>query len=236
MEAKMPKSTDTIDFTAALPPEEAAQLRTRERTKHKRPRKATQAPRAAATAAQAPDSNILMVDNQSEGIGNNNELMTSNGAAPKPLTLQEIKFLELYLSGRHTIKSQMIKAGYKYHSDWGLYDRARKTLKRYERLAGDKADIFRDIGLGEVEVANNIKKLALNSKSEFVQTQATGLAAKCLRLTDAPPPSHQGVQIVINTIVQSVGEKQGPPDRETLINVTPGQAYDEDVKPLQITR
>jgi hypothetical protein len=228
----------TIDFTAALPKAAAAQARGQGR---KAAREGTKKKKAAKPPQKAPGEPGPIIGikniNGDSSLGEGNLLLGSNRKDIRPLNLQEIKFLELYLSGKHTKKSAMIKAGFKHRSDYGLYFRANSIIKRYERGAADKADIFRDIGLGEVQIAKNIEKLASRSRSEMVKVQANSLAAKCLRLTDAPPPTHAGIQIVINTIVPGSAPDPGapPPDRKQLINITPGEV-DTDATPLQITR
>jgi hypothetical protein len=78
----------------------------------------------------------------------------------------------------------------------------------------------------------NIKYLAENAKSEMVKLNALTLAAKCLRLTQEPEQTHQGVNIIINTVsVVTSGSQCAPQRPKTTIQGEPLSP-----KTLQITQ
>jgi hypothetical protein len=229
--------TDFVDFGAALPARAQAQVAAKSRAQART--EAANKPKRAARKRGQPNSNILEVNNLMP-LDDNNMLLGSNTKGHRQLDAKETLFLLNWLPGKMTKKMAMKKAGYSYDKDVSMYSKAANIIKRYEAAAQDKANIFRDVGIGEAQVAQNIKQLAEKSGSEIVRLQANALAAKALRLTDAPPPSHTGIQIVVNTIVQAAPDSQGSsraPGREgtTVIHVQPGEV-DQDAKPLQITR
>ncbi len=113
------------------------------------------------------------------------------------LTVKEVKFLENFLSGELTIEEAMISAGYIGYHQKSLYRISRKIVEKYESAAPDAKKVFRDIGFGELSVAQGIKRLAQQGRSEVVQLNAYALAAKCLQMTQEAPALRVGFQVVI---------------------------------------
>ena len=116
------------------------------------------------------------------------------------LTEYELKFLELHLVHRLTVPEALRAANFQNIEHLGktaLYDLGGKIRKKYESRVQDKREIFRTVGLGESQVAQNIKQLT-ESSNEKIKLGANKLAADCLRLTEPPAHSHQGVNIIIN--------------------------------------
>jgi hypothetical protein len=114
------------------------------------------------------------------------------------LTLKELKFIELYLTGDLTVDKAMELAGYgEYSKDW-RYKLSQKIIIKYESQAGDHRKIFRDIGAGELAIAQGLLKLATTAKSEMVRLNAWLGLAKCLGLTKEVVEGVQGIKIIIN--------------------------------------
>ena len=65
------------------------------------------------------------------------------------MTQRELKFLEIYLTGKHNIDKAMILAGFEGYHPNSLYRLGRKIVQKYEHQAGDHRKIFRAIGAGE---------------------------------------------------------------------------------------
>jgi hypothetical protein len=173
---------------------------------------------------------LLPVDNTVDGILLDKNSLGDNRGSTHIWTQTELDFLVKYLSGKYSIDNAMKSAGYSGLPISSRYDKARKLVKAYVSGTEDKANIFRDVGLSEAEVAKSIKDLTENARSEQVKLNALALAAKCLRLTDEPERTHQGV--TINIITHPGGQQQGAPDRpaSTQVSIMPTS------KPLQITR
>ena len=118
---------------------------------------------------------------------------------------------------------------------------AKKIIKKYEVGTEDKREIFRDVGLGESQVAKNVKELCEQDRSMPVKLGANKLAAECLRLTQEPAQTHQGVQIVINCGPAAPGAL--PPGQVAPAQVIINGQEEASVlptrppsKPLQITK
>jgi len=233
------KPTDDIDWDAAISGA-AVKAVTQSRSISRRKKKPSH------PIPQAQDLHLLqrtnsLVTSNSKSIPGDDilQVLSSNydlgdkSQDADQLTHQEINFLILYLSGSHTIDSAMKSAGYANLSQPQRYRLAKKVVKAYARGTEDKANIFRDAGLSEVEVAQNIKKLAETARSEQVKLNALALAAKCLRLTDEPERTHHGVRININIMQAPAQPHPGPPDRPT---VSIHQQQVSTSKPLQITK
>jgi hypothetical protein len=124
------------------------------------------------------------------------------------MTQRELKFLEIYLTGKHNIDKAMILAGFEGYHPNSLYRLGRKIVQKYEHQAGDHRKIFRAIGAGEVAVAQGLLKLAQNAKSEMVQLNAWTALAKCLGLTKEILEGVEGIQIIINSN-RGLGDKPG---------------------------
>jgi hypothetical protein len=207
--AKKRPTDEPIDFAADM---EDSDLKTAMRTLRqgrKRPTTANAAnpskasPKAPTTSIQPPTSHIDIYNN----IDSRDNMSSIEYDIPRDiidieakLTLPELKFLELHLVHRLTVPKALRAAKFPNIDELGktaLYDLGGKIRKKYESAIQDKREIFRDIGLGESQVALNIKALT-ESSSEKIKLGANKLAADCLRLTEQPPPSHQGVNIIIN--------------------------------------
>jgi hypothetical protein len=119
------------------------------------------------------------------------------------LTLREMKFLEIYLTGEHSINDAMKLAGYNDMTDRNRYLLAKKIVFKHESQAGDLRKILRMAGLGEITVALKIIEL-MKCDSKTVQIRACELAAKCLGMTKETAEIHPGITIVIQ------GTDQGP--------------------------
>ena len=98
------------------------------------------------------------------------------------LTEKELLFLQIYLSGGITQVNALKSAGYQGYNEKYLELLARKIIGKYESQGGDHRKIFREIGAGEMRVAQGILDLAMNAKSEMVRLNAWLGIAKCLGL------------------------------------------------------
>ena len=112
------------------------------------------------------------------------------------MTLQELSFLEIYLSGRVTIDKAMIQAGYGHYSQDWRYKLAQKIVIKYESQADDHRNIFRAMGAGEVAVVEGLLKLARSAKSEMVRLNAWSMIAKCIGLTKEQIEGVGGITII----------------------------------------
>jgi DNA-binding Lrp family transcriptional regulator len=120
-----------------------------------------------------------------------------NPSIKNQLTAKELKFLELFCLGEHTIESAMIEAGYGYLSKWALYKTARRIVQRYEQGGPDAREVLRKVGFGELTVAKGINRLGQRSKSEVVQLRAHELAARILGMLEIEERASQGVTVII---------------------------------------
>jgi len=137
-----------------------------------------------------------------------------------------------------TIEKAMISAGYTGLSQSGLYYVAGKICKKYERAAGGAAQVFQDLGYGQVRVAMGIIDHAENSPPT-VSLNALKLAAQCQGMVDKNEDRGQGINIIINTGPPQplAGTTCPAPDGPVQIVIAgqePGAAAPR--KPLQITR
>lgn len=243
-----PKSgfADDVDFFAAAPPAPAGQKPQTKKTPNSPQPRAPRATREGQTPKQPP---ALVSSNNLE----NNDILYNQDSIIEDryineasidikgkLTLQELKFLEIYFTtpyspkkGRMTIEKAMIAAGYTNISQRERYRIAAKIVKKYEDQTEDARKIFQDIGFGPVEIAKGIKALAKTARSEMVKLNAHGMAAKASRMLREPEQTHQGVQIIINCASPSPGQGQGPPVQVNVQEVRP--AIPKPKKPLQIT-
>jgi len=114
-----------------------------------------------------------------------------------PMNPRERSFMELYFfSGKKISQHEAAKkAGYKGKSKQALCNTARRIIQKFESLT-DTREIFRRIGLGEIQVALKIKEL-MNDPSKTIQARATELAAKIMGMTKETIDLQQGIQIVI---------------------------------------
>jgi phage terminase small subunit len=123
------------------------------------------------------------------------------------LTGKELRFIELYLSGNHTIDSALISVGYAGYHPNSLYRIGRRIVRKYESLAGDHRKIMREMGYGETKAIEMLIDSATNAKSEMVRLNARSTLAKCLGLHQDVVAVNQGIQIVI----KGRGEDSGKP-------------------------
>ena len=131
----------------------------------------------------------------------------------------------------------MLAAGYGGFSQGKRYDIARKIIAKYERGAGGASQVFRDIGFGQLKVAQGIADKAENAESEAVSLNALALAARCQGMTEPKETGGNQVLIQINT---------GPAPSPALPGAPPALVINADGstntapamprKPLQITR
>lgn len=112
------------------------------------------------------------------------------------MTLRELKFLEIYLTGEHNIDKAMMLAGYEGYHIKSLYRLGRKIVEKYETQAQDHRKIFRAMGAGEVAVVEGLLNLAKNAKSEMVKLNAWSMIAKCLGLAKEQIEGAAGITIV----------------------------------------
>jgi hypothetical protein len=185
--ARKPKNPfPEIDFSAAGPPP-GLEAQPPAST----PRRRRQAPNSDRNPHHSIESNTSNIYNSDDDI-------KSMISLEDKLTEQELKFLEYSLDSTVTIENALKLAGYKNLSKNQIYRLAKKIEKKYERATLDGRNIMIDIGFGPRAVAQRLKHLALEARSEMVQLQATVHAAKATRLVHEPQESHQGVKIIIN--------------------------------------
>src|SRR5208337_1157845 len=121
-----------------------------------------------------------------------------NPSIKNQLTLKELKFLEFYLSGEHTIEKSMIAAGYIGFHQKSLYRIGRKIVEKYESQAGDHRKIARAIGAGEVTILRGLLEIAQDTKvTAGVRCKAWEALASCLGLKAEVVESFAGMAIVI---------------------------------------
>lgn len=146
------------------------------------------------------------------------------------LTVKELKFIELYVTGEHTVETAMESAGYIGYHPNSLYRIGRKIVQKYESQAGDHRKVMRAMGYGEVKAIEMLIDSAKNAKSEMVKLNARVALAKCLGLYQDVVQSHVGVNIIIT------GRSPRPPEpvegggRPAQVHVV------QAAKPLQITK
>jgi hypothetical protein len=151
------------------------------------------------------------------------------------MTLQELNFLEIYLSGRVTIDKAMIQAGYGHYSQDWRYKLAQKIVIKYESQAADHRIIFRAMGAGEVAVVEGLLKLARGAKSEMVRLNAWSMIAKCIGLTKEQIEGVGGITIIF--------EQPDSPGIQPSASLDPGKpeqpqpvTYQAPNRVLQITK
>ena len=151
------------------------------------------------------------------------------------LTLKELKFIEIYVSGEYTMDKAMILAGYEGYHIKSLYRLGRKIVQRYESQAGDHRIIARAMGAGETFIINTLLSLAKNSKSELIRLNATAQLAKILGLTKEILESAGGLTVIFGPPPAQPGVPGAPPP--SLPGEPPPSAALPVVKtPLMITK
>jgi hypothetical protein len=147
-----------------------------------------------------------------------------------PLSLKEMKFLEIYFLGGLNMDQAMISAGYVGYHPKSLYRLGRKIVEKFENQAGDHRKIFRAIGAGEVTIIRGLLEIAQDPKvSAAVRLRAWSTLASCMGLKSEIVEPFQGFSIIIS----------GEDDDEALgSQVGPGSDAKPRIppKPMQITR
>ncbi len=132
-----------------------------------------------------------------EDINPDSNEVKSARSLKSELTLKELKFLEIYLTGGVSIDKAMISAGYGNYSEDGRYYIAKKIKEKYETRTGDHRKIFRAIGAGELAVARGLLEIAQTASSADVRRKAWADIASCMGLKSEVVESFQGVSIII---------------------------------------
>jgi hypothetical protein len=243
--AGQPAGPDEIDLGAALP---TKPRRGRPRTATPKPpkdpnRKVRKDKGIKKTKNQTPyiDNNILIGDKVIKGdvidYSNREDYQSAEDLKGKP-TLNELKFLSLWLSGNVSRIKAMKSAGFKGANDSYLYLLAKKILEKYESQVEDHRILFRAMGAGETFVAKGLIKLAKESKSDMVKLNAYAQIAKILGLTKEQLEGAGGITLIFESQetgrVQVVGPgapppPPGPPGQARLPSLT-------STKPMMITK
>src|SRR5208337_4273603 len=148
-----------------------------------------------------------------------------------PLTVKELKFLEIYLSGDLNVDEAMISAGYVGDHPKSLYRLGRKIVEKFESQGADHRKIARAIGAGEVTILQGLLELAKGARSEQVRCRAFEALASYLGLKGEIPESFQGVTLMVYS--QEEAKRLG-------IETGPGSGAKPQTQPqpqrIQITR
>jgi hypothetical protein len=112
------------------------------------------------------------------------------------LTVKELRFLELYMSGDYTIEKAMELAGYLGYHKKSLYRIGRKIVEKHESQAGDHRKIMRAMGYGEVKILQLLINSAEKAKSETVKLNARIALAKCIGLHKDVVDGVEGITII----------------------------------------
>ena len=119
------------------------------------------------------------------------------------LTMKEVKFIELHLTGSMTIEKAMIAAGYEEYSQNHRYFLAKKIIEKYESLADDHRKIMRAMGYGESKIIELLIDSAEKASSEMVKLQARIALARCLGLQKEVVEVQHGMNIIIKSRSQA---------------------------------
>jgi hypothetical protein len=158
-----------------------------------------------------------------------------------PMSPREQRFLELYFfSGEKITQHEAAKkAGYRGKTKQALCNTARRIIQKFESLT-DPRGIFRQIGLGEAQVASRLLAMADDPTiSASVRRQTLNTASKCLGLQRETAESVQGARIII--CGPQPGEEepgQAPPSREQTIKENGGEVKQpaQGQRPIAIVR
>jgi hypothetical protein len=113
------------------------------------------------------------------------------------LNQQELRFMEIYLSGGITLINAMKSAGYIGYNDQSLYRLAKKIVEKYESQGGDHRKTMRALGFGEVKVIKLMIDAATNFKTEAVKVKAREILGKWLGLQQEELEGVEGITLVI---------------------------------------
>lgn len=212
---KATKKPETFNFADAMTsPQPAPFIFPPITKKQKKPKASPTKPQKTPYIDNNNINNIIdnkLIDNNSalSIIEDNNEVIDIKAK----LTLQEIRFLEIYLTSdykkgkdRMTIEAAMIAAGYTNISQRERYRIAANIVKKYERQAPLAQNILQDIGFGQLRIAKGMKRLSEKAKSEMVQYRALEWGSKATSMIQDVPQTNTGIQIVFTC------SREAPPD------------------------
>jgi hypothetical protein len=160
-----------------------------------------------------------------------NEVCLENCDLAGDMTLRELKFVEIYLSGQISLDNAMILAGFEEYSETYRARLGTKIIRKYECKTDDHRKIMRALGWGEVRVIQSLIEAATGFKSEQVRLNARLGLAKCLGIQKEVLEGVEGIQIVINSS-RGLGDKSGQ-HRPAQVNQDQPQALPA---PLSITK
>jgi hypothetical protein len=149
-------------------------------------------------APQVPKT-IKKLENLPEAIHTSDEDCLENCDLAGDMTLRELKFVEIYLSGQINLDKAMILAGYEEYSETYRARLGTKIIRKYECQTDDHRKIMRALGWGEVRVIQSLIEAATGFKSEQVRLNARLGLAKCLGIQKETLESVEGISIVINS-------------------------------------
>jgi hypothetical protein len=112
------------------------------------------------------------------------------------MTNQELRFINLHVSGTVPAKSALVLAGYREYSERYAQILARKIVAKYE-CGTESREIFSDLNFGPTEVARGIIALAVHCPNAQVRLNALALAAKCVGMLRDQIEAQPGVTIII---------------------------------------
>ena len=197
---------DEIDLGAALPPGPPPKRgRGRPRSAAPKPPNSNRKVRKDKGIKKTPkspyiDNNILVDNNKIIGVGDIDNSDNGDYQSAKDLkgemTLNELKFLGLYVSGNISRIKAMKSAGFVSANDSYLYLLAKKIIEKYESRIDDHRKVARAIGAGEVFIIKTLYSLAKDSKSEKIRGENAMNLAKIIGMTKEQLEGAGGVTII----------------------------------------
>lgn len=162
-----------------------------------------------------------------------------------PFTDKELAFLEIYCHKGGSIEKAVYKAGYTHCSLQQRYRIGKNIVKKYEMAGLGNAQTFRDVGFGELTIAQVIKKTGLKGKSEIANLRACELAMRGIGMLEKEQVGQVGVTVVIQAAPGSATQvniseqpkqilPESNPPPATSYDGAP--AYDPNGKPLKISK
>jgi hypothetical protein len=136
--------------------------------------------------------------NSPEIIEVSNEDCLENCDLAGGMTLRELKFVEIYLSGQISLDKAMILAGFERYSETYRARLGTKIIRKYECSVGDHRKIMWALGWGEVRVIQSLIEAATGFNSETVKLNARIALAKCIGIQKEVMEAAEGISIVIN--------------------------------------